>query len=59
MTSLRVLTQQLMKNTTDEKDIGHPLLVTIITVPYSKETLKHLFKHFMALNQRDNMGIQK
>ena len=35
------------------------LLVTIITVPYSKETPKYLIKHFMALNQHDNMGIQK
>ena len=35
------------------------LLVTIITVPYSKETLKDLIEHFMALNQHDNMGIQK
>ena len=35
------------------------LLVTMITVPYSKETLKYFIKHFMALNQHDNMGIQK
>ena len=37
-----------MKSITAEKDIGHPL-VTIITVPYSKETLNYLIKHFMAL----------
>ena len=47
-----------MESITAEKDIGHPFSYNHY-VPYSKETLKNLMEHFMALNQHDNMGIQK
>ena len=47
-----------MESIIAEKDIVFPLVSYNITVPYSKETLKNFIKHFMDLNQHDNMEIQ-
>ena len=47
-----------MKSITDEKDIDHPFSYNHYCAIFQRDT-ENLIKHFMALNQHDNMRIQK